>query len=97
MARVERFSGLLSPVLTPFGEDLSPDVDRLIGHCKWLLERDCNLAPFGTTSEGNSLSAAEKADILAYMLEMSGFPAGDTELPTRVRELNRVTFHALQP
>ena len=74
MARVERFSGLLSPVLTPFGEDLSPDMDRLISHGKWLLQCNCNLAPFGTTSEGNSLSAAEKADILDRLVA-AGIPA----------------------
>ena len=44
-----------------------------------------------------SVSRAQKADILAYMLEMSGYPAGDSELPTRARDLNRVAFHALQP
>ena len=48
-------------------------------------------------ADPTSVSRAEKADILAYMLEMSGYPAGDTELPTRARDLNRVTFHALEP
>ena len=48
-------------------------------------------------ADPTSVSRAQKADILAYMLEMSGYPAGDTELSTRARDLNRVTFHALQP
>ncbi|MXZ72210.1 MAG: cytochrome c [Acidobacteria bacterium] len=48
-------------------------------------------------ADPTSVSRAEKADILAYMLEMSGFPAGDAELSARARELNRVTFRALQP
>jgi 4-hydroxy-tetrahydrodipicolinate synthase len=53
-----------APVLTPFAADLSPDAGRLIDHCRWLLSRDVGLAVFGTTSEGNSLSVAEKIDLL---------------------------------
>ena len=48
-------------------------------------------------ADPTSVSRAQKADILAYMLEMSGYPAGDTELPTRARELNQVTLRALEP
>ncbi len=48
-------------------------------------------------ADPTSVTRAQKTDILAYMLEMSGYPAGDTELSTRARDLNRVTFHALQP
>ena len=48
-------------------------------------------------ADPTSVSRAEKADIMAYMLETSGFPPGDTELSTRARELNRVTLRALEP
>lgn len=69
MAAPERFSGVLSPVLTPFNSDLSPDPDRLVKHCNWLLSQGVGLAPFGTTSEGNSLSVEEKKSLLDYLID----------------------------
>ena len=33
----QRIRGVLSPVVTPFKADLSPDKERFIAHCKWLL------------------------------------------------------------
>ena len=64
------FSGVLVPVLTPFREDLSPDADRLLDHARWLLEQGVDgLAPFGTTSEANSLSVAERRDLLTRLVE----------------------------
>jgi 4-hydroxy-tetrahydrodipicolinate synthase len=59
-----RLSGVLCPVVTPFNRDLSPDPDRLIRQCRWLLSQGVGLAVFGTTSEGNSLSADEKIALL---------------------------------
>ena len=52
--------GVLSPVVTPFTADLRPDVERLLRHCQWLLDNDVGLAVFGTNSEANSLTVAEK-------------------------------------
>src|SRR5262249_16048577 len=59
-----RIKGVLSPVVTPFKRDLSPDVGRFIAHCKWLLSQDCGLAVFGTNSEANSMSADERMGLL---------------------------------
>jgi len=56
----ERIRGVLAPVVTPFKADLSPDRQRFIRHCQWLVSQNCGLAPFGTTSEANSMSAAER-------------------------------------
>src|SRR5215470_7064536 len=56
----QRISGLLSPVVTPFDRRLQPDAARLVRHCRWLIEQDVGLAVFGTNSEANSLSVAEK-------------------------------------
>jgi 4-hydroxy-tetrahydrodipicolinate synthase len=55
---------VLSPVLTPFDADLRPDPDRLILHCRWLLQPVVGLAVFGTSSEANSLALAEKRRLL---------------------------------
>ncbi len=60
----ERFSGVLSPVITPFDRELNPDPERLIRQCRWLLSQNVGLAVFGTNSEANSLSVDEKMELL---------------------------------
>ncbi len=71
MVDAPNFSGVIAPVLTPFGEDGEPDPDRLIDHAEWLLgEGGCHaLAPFGTTSEANSLGIDERMDLLEELVE----------------------------
>lgn len=44
-----------------------------------------------------SLSRQEKADVLAFMLQMNGFPAGATELATRTQMMAGIDFLAEQP
>src|ERR1700694_3248534 len=56
--------GVVAPVVTPFRADLSPDRERFIAHCKWLLSQNCGLAVFGTNSEANSLAAEERSMLL---------------------------------
>lgn len=65
------FSGVIAPVLTPFGEDGDPDPARFTEHAEWLLdEGGCTaLAPFGTTSEANSLGNDERMDLLEDLVE----------------------------
>src|SRR5436189_2770140 len=60
----QRIRGVLAPVVTPFRVDLSPDRERFIRHCQWLLSQNCGLAPFGTTSEANSMSTDERISLL---------------------------------
>jgi 4-hydroxy-tetrahydrodipicolinate synthase len=60
----QRIRGVLAPVVTPFKQDLSPDTERLVAHCKWLLSQNCGLAVFGTNSEANSLAVEERAMLL---------------------------------
>jgi 4-hydroxy-tetrahydrodipicolinate synthase len=64
MIENERIRGVLAPVVTPFKVDLSPDTERFIRHCQWLLSQNCGLAPFGTTSEANSMSTQERISLL---------------------------------
>jgi 4-hydroxy-tetrahydrodipicolinate synthase len=66
-------SGVLSPVVTPFGSDLAPDQKRYIRHCKWLISQNCGLAAFGTNSEANSLSSAERQMLLDALVD-AGIP-----------------------
>src|SRR5262249_42607491 len=64
-----RLRGALVPALTPFKPDLSPDADRFVEHCRWLLAQGANgLAVFGTTSEANSLSVGERIDLLERLI-----------------------------
>jgi 4-hydroxy-tetrahydrodipicolinate synthase len=90
--------GVLSPVLTPFNQDLSPSAPRFIKHCRWLLDQGVGLAIFGTNSEANSLSVQEKRGLLDALME-AGLAAdkmvpgtGTCALPDTV-ELSR---HAVQ-
>src|SRR5438477_11031684 len=70
-----RIRGVLAPVVTPFKPDLSPDPERLIGHCKWLLSQKCGLAVFGTNSEANSMSAEERMTLLDALAAAGVDPA----------------------
>lgn len=61
---------LYVPVITPFKADLSVDTERFIANCNALLADGADgLAPFGTTSEANSLSVAERIDLLDALID----------------------------
>ena len=64
------FSGVIAPVLTPYGEDGNPDPERFVDHAHWLLDQGCTaLAPFGTTSEANSLGLDERLELLEALID----------------------------
>ena len=93
-----RLRGVLSPVLTPFEADGSPSAARFVKHCRWLLRQDAGLAVFGTNSEANSLSVAEKRGLLDALLDAGVPPAklmpgtGACALPEAIE----LTRHAVQ-
>jgi 4-hydroxy-tetrahydrodipicolinate synthase len=64
----KRIKGVLSPVVTPFKADYSPDADRFVRHCKWLISQNVGLACFGTNSEANSLSVDERMTLLEALV-----------------------------
>jgi 4-hydroxy-tetrahydrodipicolinate synthase len=64
MNKQNKIRGVLSPVVTPFRNDLSPDPERFIVYCRWLLSQNCGLAVFGTNSEANSLAVDERIMML---------------------------------
>jgi 4-hydroxy-tetrahydrodipicolinate synthase len=66
---LRRACGVFAPVLTPFHDDLEPDADAFVTHCRWLLENDVGLAIFGTNSEANSLSVSERMALTDHLLE----------------------------
>ncbi len=65
----------MSPVVTPFNDDSSPDAERLVRHCRWLVSNHVGLAVFGTNSEANSLSAGERMDLLEKLVSSGVDPA----------------------
>ncbi len=69
-----RIRGVLAPVLTPYTENLEPDVGRFIAHCRWLVDNNVGLAIFGTNSEAASLSVSERLSMTDALLE-AGIPA----------------------
>jgi len=70
MANERRFEGVIAPVITPFAEDGEPDTERFIEQSQWLLEDGCHgLAPFGTTSEGNSIGLDERMELLEELVD----------------------------
>jgi hypothetical protein len=48
-------------------------------------------------SSPGSLSRQQNADVLAYILSVGGFPAGDKELPRQTEILNTIRFLATKP
>ena len=75
MTDIPRITGVLSPVVTPFGKDLAPDPERFVRQCRWLLSQNVGLAVFGTNSEANSLSVEEKIELLDRLVAAGLDPA----------------------
>lgn len=90
--------GVYAPVITPFKADLSPDAERLIAHCRWLRSQGCGLAPFGTTSEANSLSVEEREMLLDALID-AGLEAAGMMVGTgccAIPDTVRLTAHAVR-
>ncbi|MGI9372875.1 MAG: dihydrodipicolinate synthase family protein [Hyphomicrobiales bacterium] len=79
MASVDDLKGLFTPVLTPFTKDLEVDGENFLKFCAWLISQGSGLAPFGTTSEANSLSLDERLELLDRMID-AGIP-GERIIP----------------
>lgn len=76
MQKSRNFSGVIAPVVTPFGEDGTPDAEQFVAHAEWLLANGCTaLAPFGTTSEANSLGLDERLELLEELVDAGIDPA----------------------
>ena len=61
---------LFVPAITLFKPDLSVDAERFIANSKALLDDGADgLAPFGTTSEANSLSVGERIELLDALID----------------------------
>ncbi len=93
-----KFNGVLVPALTPFKPDFSPDTDKFLRHCRWLLDKGADgLAVFGTTSEANSLGVDERMMMLEHLLD-NNIPA-DVLMPgtgtSALTDTVKLTKHAV--
>ncbi|RIA55358.1 dihydrodipicolinate synthase family protein [Dichotomicrobium thermohalophilum] len=77
MANNDQMSGVIAPVVTPFNDEGAVDEERFYEHAHWLLSNGCDaLAPFGTTSEANSLGQTERKQLLRGLVD-SGISPDD--------------------
>src|SRR5580704_3041245 len=76
------YGGINAAVLTAMNADLSIDLDRMAGHCRWLLANGCaGLAVLGTTGEAHSLGISERIGVLEGLVAR-GIPAAKMLLVT---------------
>ncbi|WP_240702299.1 dihydrodipicolinate synthase family protein [Trinickia terrae] len=68
-------AGVWVPVATPFKADGQVDRSLFLEHCQHLIDEGADgLAILGTTSEANSLSVAERLDLLNLLIENGASP-----------------------
>lgn len=59
-------SGVWSAAVTPLHDDLTVNLEAMVGHHEWLLANGCDgVAVLGTTGEANSFSVPERLDVIA--------------------------------
>jgi 4-hydroxy-tetrahydrodipicolinate synthase len=94
-----KLQGIVAPALTALTDNFRIDQKRTIAHFEWLLENGCDgLVVFGTTSEANSFSLAERRRFLDQVVEAGIEPqkllvgTGCCALPDSVE----LTEHAIQ-
>ena len=72
----QKITGVITPILTPFNDDLSFAADLYVRHAHWLLQQGIHyIAPFGTTGEALSLSVSERMSALDALID-GGIDAG---------------------
>ena len=92
-----RFSGVITPLLTPFENDGMIAEDLWVGHAGWLLDQGSHyLSPFGTTGEALSVPLEMRMRAVEILV-MGGIPAERIVPGTglcALEETARLTAHA---
>ncbi len=71
-----KLAGVITPILTPFNDDLSFNPELYVRHARWLLQQGIHfISPFGTTGEALSLSAGERIRALDALIDGGIDPA----------------------
>ncbi|RKF13406.1 dihydrodipicolinate synthase family protein [Roseovarius spongiae] len=77
----DRFTGVITPLLTPYNDDSSIAFDLYLDHAAGCLADGAHyLSPFGTTSEALSHSVRERIDALEKLVE-NGVARADQLMP----------------
>lgn len=80
--------GLVAAAATPLLPDFSPDMPRLIGHCRQLLEGGCHgINLLGTTGEATSFSVEQRLQVMQAVAD-SGLPLQQFMVGTGAAALN---------
>ena len=96
---IDRLSGVITPLLTPFEKDGSVAVDLYVEHVKRMLECGSDyVSPFGTTGEASSLTAVERRELLEHIV-VHGVARADQLMPgtglCALEETVELTAHAV--
>ena len=76
----KKMTGVITPILTPFNDDLSFAPDLYVSHAHWLLENGIHyISPFGTTGEALSMSLSERLKAVDVLID--GGVAPDKLMP----------------
>ena len=71
-----KMTGVMTPILTPFNDDLSFAPDLYTNHAHWLLDQGIHfLSPFGTTGEALSMTKAERITAVDVLINDGIDPA----------------------
>ncbi len=69
-------TGVVTPILTPFNDDLSFAPDLYVSHAHWLIEQGIHyISPFGTTGEALSMSVEERLTAVDALIDGGIDPA----------------------
>jgi len=72
----EKMTGVMTPILTPFNDDLSFAADLYVSHARWLLDNGIHyISPFGTTGEALSMTVEERLFAVDTLVENGIDPA----------------------
>lgn len=71
-----KMTGVMTPILTPFNDDLSIAYDLYVEHAKWLLAEGIHfISPFGTTGEALSVTVEERIAAVDALIDGGIDPA----------------------
>ena len=69
-------TGVVTPILTPFNDDLSFNAELYVSHAHWLLANGIHyISPFGTTGEALSMSVSERISAMDALIDGGINPA----------------------
>ena len=72
----KKMTGVMTPILTPFNDDLSFAPDLYLDQAKWLLDQGIHfISPFGTTGEALSMTIAERLTAVDALIKGGIDPA----------------------